>query len=1737
MEGIMTGNSRTLVSALRKRVESTPDTLAFTFDADGRSEPVTFEQLYERALAVCSQVQSVCGRGDRALLVYAPSIDYVVAFYGCLMAGVIAVPVYPPDGARFEAAIEKIAAIGRDCEPSAILTVGEIAEAKGHLSHLVGGLSDISWVATDGQHTGRGSRAVIADVTEEDIALLQYSSGSTGDPKGVVLRHRNLANNLMIIGEKFELRADDSAVIWLPPYHDMGLIGGVLAPIWHGLTVHLSSPFDFLKDPSSWLRKISETGATASGGPNFAYELCAQRVTADDSSQLDLSRWRIAFTGAEPIRPSTLERFAERFSSNGFDHRSWYPCYGLAEATLLVAGGVPGDGAAVTAFDRGRLAMGEALPDAAGQKVVSCGTSHVDQHLRIVVPGSVDVLNGDRVGEILVSGASADTGYWSGGAHTDANWSTLEGRQYLRTGDLGFLHNGRLHVTGRLKDVLIRAGRNYYPQDLEHLTESVAGVRAGASVAIETLVGGNSVVTVAAELLDLDISRTQQHAIATDISERCVRGAGLSVERVLLLPRNSILKTSSGKVRRQPTAAAIDGGHIACIYDNAGNLSEATEPGMTVPPGSSDTGAESSSEQTPARVHAAVVVALADAGVLIPAEGQKVHMDSLQALTVTHRIGEKYPPGPDLAILLSGCRLEQITASAVDRQKPVHKPSVVLPGSDTVVQNDELQVVPCTPNQTAMLHSVHMGNDPSAGVLARAVHSAAAWNLQEVTSVLADLVIEQPALQVGIEQTPAGDYVQVFSPDLPQIGVEEFDLCDLDSEEALAQISEWAHAPFDLSCAPLMRAAHMRVADGFVFAIAIHHVVADNTSVIGTLERLLGFSRLALPSAAPRDDRRRQYVQFCREQEKAVRQANRSALAGAITRMSPGLPLYQFPLSDANCKAGVVNGDLSGLAGDVRRAAGELETTPFVVWLSLIEGCLLRMSTQDALAIGVPLVHRPDGDDILGYAVHPQVVRADIDAATTFADLVNNNKLEQIRILTGGPVGIADLASSVGGTRVRGRNPLFDILFTYQSWRDGSAIEHLLAECPEANQLNIGPLPMGRGTTGLPLNCALSASAEAAHLRLEFDGAVASRGFAVCLLSALQTFASEALAHFDLPLVSLGLSNPREQDDLVRMGQGSPVSASGGIVSAISAHASSDNDRVAVRSLSSPPMSYGTLWQVSGSVAAALQHRGIKRGQLVGAHFERTPEMVAALLGIMRAGAAYVPLDPHYPDARTRQVVAASGLSLVLTNADTDSLPHGQFEPTDTMTLAEALAYDPTAAVSTPEPGPTDTAYVLFTSGSTGEPKGVEISHANVANLSAWAGNVFGLDREVVLASTSICFDLSVFEIFATLAAGGEIALAENATHAIGRLNELGVTLINTVPSAMDGLLSRGIPSTVRTVCLAGEPLSARLVARVIERCPPGTRVFNLYGPSETTTYSTFDEVVGGGAVTIGRPVANTQVYVVDERLRPVPVGVCGELLIGGAGVARGYFGRDDLTAERFVPDTLGGGEGRLYRTGDVVRFRADGRLDYVGRADHQVKVRGFRVELGDIEAAAQGDDRVSQVVCVAVGDGADRAVAAYLVPSELGGDREALVAGVRERCRRSLPDYMVPSTWVVLDALPLTPNGKIDRAGLPDHREFAIRSTSDYIGPRTATERLVVELWQQMLDVEQVGIHDNFFDLGGNSLHAQHLIAQIQDRSGRDVTLRQFVNCPTPAGIALEIDDAAHRPASIQPAIRRLAR
>lgn len=571
------GKQDTLVDRFREILLRRPDESVFRFlpDGDGAPVPLANAALDLRARAIAAAALERVGAGERALIVCPPGLDYVASFLACLYAGLIAVPVYPPDPALLKRTLPRLIGVIDDATPALILAPRSIAAQAGAFAVHAPTLGRIPWLTVDDIDADAAQGWKRPDIAAHDIAFLQYTSGSTSAPKGVMVSHGNLLHNLEAINRRaFHVDPADPGdahmVTWMPPYHDMGLIGGLLAPIHDGYPVTFMSPFSFLKRPLRWLRAVSEHKATFSGGPNFAYELCATRISEQERDELDLSAWRVAFSGAEPVRLDTIDRFARTFATVGFGRRAFYPCYGLAEGTLAATLGDPGVGPVVLRLDPGALGRDAAVdvPEGADARTaVSCGRSLDGQRVVIVDPATLTAVPERRIGEIWVSGPSIAHGYWQRPEQSADVFGALLADSgdgpFLRTGDLGFLDGTELFVTGRRKDLIIIAGRNHYPHDIEQSMERAdPALRPGCGVAGSRDLDGDERLVVVHEVAGGAIDTAR---IISAIRARIAEEHGLQVYEVALVRRGGVPKTSSGKLQRSACLDSLLDGSLQCL--------------------------------------------------------------------------------------------------------------------------------------------------------------------------------------------------------------------------------------------------------------------------------------------------------------------------------------------------------------------------------------------------------------------------------------------------------------------------------------------------------------------------------------------------------------------------------------------------------------------------------------------------------------------------------------------------------------------------------------------------------------------------------------------------------------------------------------------------------------------------------------------------------------------------------------------------------------------------------------------------------------------------------------------------------------------------------------------------------------------------------------------------------------------------------------------------------------------
>jgi acyl-CoA synthetase (AMP-forming)/AMP-acid ligase II len=564
----------TFVDLLTYRAQTQPNRTAYVFLHRGETEVgrLTYQELDRQARAIAARLQSLGATGERALLLYQPGLEFVAAFMGCMYASVVAVPAYPP---RRNQKLTRLQAILDNAGAMVVLTTSTLLENVERRFAEDPQLATMQWLTTDNIASELASDWQKPTISSDTLAFLQYTSGSTGTPKGVMVSHGNLLHNSALIHKCFEHTPDSRGVIWLPPYHDMGLIGGVLQPLYGGFPVALMSPVDFLQQPLRWLQAISRYRGTTSGGPNFAYELACSKITPEQKASLDLSSWEVAFTGAEPVRAETIERFAATFEPCGFRKEAFYPCYGMAETTLIVSGGLKVEIPVVQQVEGAALEQNRVVAargEEGSRKIVGCGKSLVDGKIAIVDPKSLTLLPDNQVGEIWVAGSSVAQGYWERPQETEATFNayladTGEG-PFLRTGDLGFLQEGELFIAGRIKDAIIIRGQNHYPQDIELTVEkSHPALRPNCGAAFAVEVNGSERLVIVQEVKRSYLRKLNVKEVVESIRRAVTAEHNLQVYATVLVKTESIPKTSSGKIQRHACRTGFLAGTLNVVED------------------------------------------------------------------------------------------------------------------------------------------------------------------------------------------------------------------------------------------------------------------------------------------------------------------------------------------------------------------------------------------------------------------------------------------------------------------------------------------------------------------------------------------------------------------------------------------------------------------------------------------------------------------------------------------------------------------------------------------------------------------------------------------------------------------------------------------------------------------------------------------------------------------------------------------------------------------------------------------------------------------------------------------------------------------------------------------------------------------------------------------------------------------------------------------------------------------
>ncbi|MDB9342355.1 amino acid adenylation domain-containing protein [Nodularia spumigena CS-588/06] len=943
----------------------------------------------------------------------------------------------------------------------------------------------------------------------------------------------------------------------------------------------------------------------------------------------------------------------------------------------------------------------------------------------------------------------------------------------------------------------------------------------------------------------------------------------------------------------------------------------------------------------------------------------------------------------------------------------------------------------------------------------------------------------------------------------------------IDTNEEVEKIAlTAAQTPFDLT-QPLFKTSLFRLAeDEHILLITTHHIISDRWSVGVFLKEIsLLYSAYVQGESAPLSELPIQYADWALWQRQQLQgEFLENQINYWLKQLGGELPVLQLPTiaKDISTYSGSqYRVSLSpSLSKALKTLAAKEGVTLFMLLLASFQALLYRYTGEEDLLIGTDIVNRDrqETESLIGLLVNTVILRTNLGGNPTIKELLKRVREVSLSAFAHQHLPFENLVEILKAERhLNQMMPLFQVKLDLQL---------ATVQPPQLAGLTLQRLQLQEDTAKYELRLNLQDTPQGITGQFEYSTDLFDAATIAQMTEYWQIILESIVTNIDRKISDLSLLTAQEEELLINWNATSREYPTHECIHELfAAQVERTPDEIALI-FGEECFTYRELNIKANQLAHYLQGLGVKPEIPVGICLERSPEMVIGILAILKAGGFYVPLDPAYPEARLQYILDDAKVGVMLTQRRKGAKEERKIFcwDFDWESIGEYPITNPVTDVT-----PGNLAYLIYTSGSTGKPKGVMVEHRSSVCLLYWAREVFRDDTiSGVLAATSICFDLSVFEIFVPLCRGGKVILAQNALELPNLAAKNQVTLINTVPSAIAQLLQlNAIPNSVNTVNLAGEPLTWKLVQQ-LEELPHIQQIFNLYGPSEDTTYSTYiqlkDITINSPNPPIGRPIANTQVYVLDKHLQPVPVGVPGELYIAGAGLARGYWQRPELTAEKFKTPPLCASaslrESTLYKTGDRVRYLPDGNIEYLGRLDHQVKIRGYRIELGEIEALLSEYLEIQESVVIASETSSgDKNLVAYIAPKSIN------IPDLRHDLAEKLPGYMIPAYFMTLDALPRNLNGKIDRQALPTVEKISSELGIAYIPPRTPTEQKLAAIWQEILQVEQIGVNDNFFTLGGHSLLGIQLAAIINESLQIELPLKYLFQFPTIASLSAQID------------------
>jgi amino acid adenylation domain-containing protein len=1491
----------------------------------------------------------------------------------------------------------------------------------------------------------------------DNLAYVIYTSGSTGRPKGAMVPHRAIVNHMRWMLGTFPLGAEDAVVQKTPISFDAS-VWEFWAPLLSGARLVLAEP-EGHRDAAYLSRLITRERVTV-----LQIVPSLLKALLDEPAFTECRSLKRVFCGGEALGRGEVARFRERLGAG------LYNLYGPTEAAVDVSW-----------WECGGDKPWQEVP--IGRPVWNTRLYVLDEGMEPVPPGVA--------GELYIGGVQVGRGYLGSAEQTAQRFvpdpfSQEEGSRLYRTGDVArYRGDGAIEYLGRVDGQVKVRGFRIETGEVEAGLKRCAGVEEAVVVAREQGPGDTRLVAYVVGRGWREEGLRQQ--LKQQLPEYMVPWAYVGLERLPLTP--------SGKVDRRALPAPRPKAER--------EVKRARTP----------------LEEVVAGVWQEVL-GVGEVGV--EEDFFELGGHSLLATQVVARVRQVLGLEVGVRAMFEAPTVEQL-ARRLEGMQRQRQALAVPPLVKQAQPSTGPHPLSYAQQRLWFLERLQPGN--SAYHMAAGVWLEGPLRHEELRRALQQLVQRHEILRTSFHAEAEGPVQRVHEAvelELPVVEVAGQHREER-RQQARQRAIEEARRPFQLESLPLLRAVLVKVGpEEHLLTVVLHHIIADGWSVavvvreLGALYQAQVEGREAqLPELAV------QYGDYARWQRQALVPVVQQQLEYWKQQLSGAPEVLALPTDKPrpavqSYRGGRVAVQVPGVVAQALQALSRREgATLYMTLLASFQVLLARYASVKDVVVGTPVAGRTQAntESLVGLFVNTLVLRTQLSGAGSFREVLRRVKEVTLGAYAHQEVPFEKLVEVLQPRRDLSHAPLFQVMF---------ALQNMPRQAPELAGLKLSPEPLEEGAAKFDLTLTLQQEAGGLEGSLEYNADLFEPATVERMVRHLSTLLAGVAADAEASVWTLPLMEPGERQQVVEQWNATAVAGAweGTLHGLFEAQAVRSPEAVAVV-CGDARLSYRELEQRANQMAWHLRAQGVGPEVRVGVCARRSVELVVALLGILKAGGAYVPLDPNYPRERLVYMAQDAGLRLLVTHGVEVQELFGSHFPV--MTVREVLAASARTEAPEPSASPDTLAYVIYTSGSTGRPKGVAVTHRQLVHSTHARAVYYPEPVERFLMLSSFAFDSSVAGIFWTLVQGGALVLPEEGVQqdpqrlAEGMARE-GITHLLCTPGLYGLLLAehaeRRQLDGLRTAIVAGEACPRELVERhhaLLGR----TVLYNEYGPTEATVWSTVHRCEVGeprAHVSIGRPIPNVRVYLLDEALQPVPAGLPGELFVGGPGVARGYLERPELTAERFVPDPFSREPGaRLYRTGDVARFLSDGAIDFLGRVDGQVKIRGFRIETGEVEAALRQHPAVREAVVMAREQGpGDKRLVAYVA-----GDGGLQAGTLRDFLRRTLPDPMVPSAFVLLAELPRNTHGKVDRQALPMPSPDRSALQTPYVPPESELEQTLGAVWCEVLRLERVGRDDNFFDLGGHSLAMVQVQRRLREALSRELSLVELFRYPTVRALA----------------------